>query len=50
MAPIMRDVFAVIDEAKKEGVWVFNGPLAPPEASTVLRLQGEQVQSSSVGS
>jgi hypothetical protein len=43
MEPIMREIFAVVDAAKREGVWVFNGPLAAPEASTVLRLNGKEV-------
>lgn len=40
---VMRDVNALIDEAKAAGVWVFNGALHPPGTATVLRLQGEEV-------
>jgi hypothetical protein len=40
---VMRDVKALIAEAKAAGVWVFNGGLHPPSTATVLRLQGEDV-------
>ena len=36
---VMRDVDALIQEAKTAGVWVFNGGLHPPDAATVVRLQ-----------
>lgn len=36
---VMRDVNALIDEAKAAGVWVFNGGLHPPSTATVVRLQ-----------
>ena len=30
LAKVMRDVYALLDEAKAAGVWVFNGGLHPP--------------------
>ncbi len=36
---VMRDVGALIDEAKTAGAWVFNGGLHPPSTATVLRFQ-----------
>jgi hypothetical protein len=43
LATVMRDVGAVIEDAKKAGAWVFNGGLHPPESATVLRAQGGDV-------
>ena len=40
---VMRDVHALIDEAKAAGVWVFNGALHPPGTATVLRYDGGDV-------
>jgi hypothetical protein len=37
---IMRDVSAVNAEIKAAGAWVFAGAVAPPEASTMVRLNG----------
>lgn len=34
---VMRDVNALIDEAKASGAWVFNGGLHPPSTATVVR-------------
>ena len=34
---VMRDVNALIAEAKAAGVWVFNGALHPPSTATVVR-------------
>ena len=39
----MRDVKALIQEAKAADVWVFNGGLHPPSTATVLRLEGADV-------
>jgi hypothetical protein len=36
---VMRDVYALIDEAKAAGVWVFNGGLHPPTTATVVRFK-----------
>src|SRR5919108_987659 len=36
---VMRDVNALIRDAKDAGVWVFNGGLHPPSTATVVRLQ-----------
>ena len=40
---VMRDVDALIREAKDAGAWVFNGGLHPPSTATVLRLQDGDV-------
>ena len=40
---VMRDVNALIQEAKAAGVWVFNGGLHPPSTATVVRLQRGEV-------
>lgn len=40
---VMRDVHALLEEAKAAGVWVFNGGLHPPTTATVLRLQRDEV-------
>lgn len=40
---VMRDVTALIQEAKAAGVWVFNGGLQPPSTATVVRLQRGKV-------
>ena len=39
LEPIMRDIYALNDEMKAAGVWVFGGGLHPPETATVLRRQ-----------
>jgi len=36
---VMRDVGALIEEAKAAGVWVYNGGLHPPDEATVVRLE-----------
>src|SRR5688500_7984225 len=36
---VMRDMNALIREAKAAGVWVFNGGLHPPGTATVVRTQ-----------
>jgi hypothetical protein len=36
---VMREVDAVIDDAKVAGAWVFNGGLRPPTTATVVRLR-----------
>jgi hypothetical protein len=36
---VMRDVYALIEDAKTAGVWVFNGGLHPPGTATVVRHQ-----------
>ena len=41
--PIMRDLGAVKDEMKAAGVWVFDGGLHGPEASTVVRMRDGEV-------
>jgi hypothetical protein len=40
---IMRDVSAAVAAAKSDGVWVFNGGLAAPGSSTVVRVRNEEV-------
>ena len=39
LEPIMREVAAVKQEMQAAGVWVFDGGLHGPEASTVLRVR-----------
>jgi hypothetical protein len=36
---VMRDVNALIQQAKDAGAWVFNGGLHPPSTATVVRVQ-----------
>jgi hypothetical protein len=43
LATIMHDVDAVLREAKDSGAWVFNGALAPPASSTMVRVQDGNV-------
>jgi hypothetical protein len=41
---VMREVGALIEEAKTAGAWVFNGGLHPPSTATVLRFrEGEML-------
>ena len=35
----MRDINALIGDAKATGTWVFNGGLHPPSTATVVRLK-----------
>jgi hypothetical protein len=39
LGTIMRDVYAVRDEMKKAGAWVFSAGLLPPSSATVVRTQ-----------
>jgi hypothetical protein len=39
LGPIMRDVDALVQEAKAAGAWVFNGGLHPPSTATVVRIR-----------
>jgi hypothetical protein len=43
LTKVMRDVNALIEEAKAAGAWVFNGGLHAPSTATVLRLEGGEV-------
>ena len=43
LAKVMRDINALVDEAKAAGAWVFNGGLHPPSTSTVVRVQRGEV-------
>lgn len=40
LEPVMRDMQALVQDAKDAGVWVFNGGLHPASASTVVRVKG----------
>ena len=40
LEPVMRNINALIQEAKTAGVWVFNGGLHPPGTATVVRYKG----------
>jgi hypothetical protein len=37
LAPVMRDIDALIADARAANVWVFNGGLHSPDAATVVR-------------
>ena len=39
LAGVMRDITALIDDAKASGSWVFNGGLHPPGTATVVRAR-----------
>ena len=41
--PIMEDLATLREEMKAEGVWVFDGGLHGPEASTVVRMRDGEV-------
>src|SRR5437667_11320308 len=43
LGKVMRDVDALIGEAKAAGAWVFHGGLHPPTTATVLRLKDGDV-------
>ena len=44
LEPVMRNMFALIQDAKDAGVWVFNGGLHPASTTTVVRIQkGEAI-------
>ena len=40
LEPVMRNMNALVQEAKDAGVWVFNGGLHPASTSTVVRVKG----------
>ena len=40
---VMRDMTALIEEAKAANAWVFNGGLHPPSTATVVRTQRGEV-------
>jgi hypothetical protein len=40
---IMREVNAVMNDMRAQGVWVFSAGLHPPETATVLRAKGQEV-------
>ena len=39
LEPVMRNMYALVQEAKDAGVWVFNGGLHPASTSTVVRVK-----------
>ena len=39
LGPVMRDLGALVEEARARGALVFNGGLAPPATATVVRHQ-----------
>jgi len=39
LEPVMRNMHALIQEAKDAGVWVFNGGLHAASSATVVRIQ-----------
>lgn len=42
LAVVMRDVLALRKEMQDAGAWVFAGGLHDPDASTVVRVQGDE--------
>jgi hypothetical protein len=40
---VMRDVYAVRQEMKEAGAWVFSGGLYPTTTATVVRHKGDEV-------
>jgi hypothetical protein len=40
---VMRDIDALIQEAKSGGAWLFNGGLHDPSTATVVRIQDGEV-------
>jgi hypothetical protein len=40
---VMADVYALVEEAKSAGVWVFNGGLHAPDTATVVAARGDDV-------
>jgi hypothetical protein len=43
LAVVMRDVEALLAEAKAAGAWVFNGGLHPPSTATVVKVRAGDV-------
>jgi len=43
MEAVIRDVAALEGDMRAAGVWVFNDHLLPPDTSTVLRAEGDEV-------
>lgn len=43
LAPIMRDIAALVEDIQSAGAWVFNRGLCPPSTATVLRPAGLEV-------
>jgi hypothetical protein len=43
LEPIMRNIFAVTEEMKQAGAFVFTGGLHAPRTATVLRAQNNEV-------
>jgi hypothetical protein len=43
MEPVMRDLAALNEEMKAAGAWVFAAALHQPEASTVVRADGDDL-------
>jgi hypothetical protein len=43
LEPVMRDLAALNEEMKAAGAWVFAAALHQPEASTVVRADGDDV-------
>jgi hypothetical protein len=44
LEPIMKGVFALREEMKAAGAWVFSDGLHAPSTATVLRQQGGEIQ------
>jgi len=44
LGKIMKDVYAVREEMKAKGAWVFSGGLHPASTATVVRVKGDDLQ------
>lgn len=43
LEPVMRDMHALVEEAKAARVWVFNGGLHAPSTASVVRVQRDEL-------
>jgi hypothetical protein len=43
LAPVMRELAVWNDDLRAAGAWVFSAGLHPPESSTVVRQQGDEL-------
>ena len=43
LAPIMRDLAALVAELREAGAWVFSGGLHPPDTATVIRAHEDEL-------
>lgn len=43
LAPVMREMTALIADAKSQRVWVFNGGMHPPSTASVVQIKHGEV-------